>query len=238
MSEQIEDQNLEDKDKPLNNDKFEDLESLPQEEPVKKKRGRTREEMLRMNSESKLTSLKRRELVKRIESLVLLGESKSEIFKKIEVEFGIDKYYYHNHHVEARRNILRQISTNIEDIRNIHVMLYEKIFKYFDESDYSFGKAKALQYKERLLGLHREDTFVEINNENNLEIEISDEQLYDTDQLSDTETNRLKYLKNKLEGDKNKKSKKKKRNKKILTSDQRLVRKYENRVKRRERKEE
>lgn len=174
-----------------------------QEESVQKTEEKYKGNKSISAAEAKLTALERRKLVKDIELHILNGLGRAEILKKIVRELNrvdINEGYVENYLSEARRNILKTISTNIDDIKNVHIAHYEKIYNYFNETDYAFGKTKSLQYKERLLGLHREDTFVEINNENNIELEMTDEDIYDTTKLSTDELKRLEFLKYKLEG--------------------------------------
>jgi hypothetical protein len=175
-------------------------EEIERNEDNKPKRGRSREEMVKMPLQSRLPTIRRRELVKRIETLVLTGVKRSEILQVVKNEFGLDDpIYVTNFITEARRNIIRMTSTSMDEIKDLHVFYYEKIFNYFDSIGYSLGKAKALQYKERLLGHHREDTFIEVNNENNVEIEISNEELYDISVLDPKEKHRIQYLRWKLD---------------------------------------
>jgi hypothetical protein len=84
-----------------------------------------------------------------------------------------------------------KISTlvDVDKVIPIHIELYERIYKEFDELYFVPGKMKAMRLKEGIIGLHKESNKVEIYNE--LNIEIESDPTYDMTKLTKDEQKRL-----------------------------------------------
>ena len=142
--------------------------------------------------ESKLTTLQQRELVKTLEEHILKAIPFSESMRGLSVEYKIHENMVSNYYEVAKKNIITSISKDLPTIIDTHVYFYEQIYKFFEESDNTNGLLKSLSYKEKLLGFHREDIFIEINNTTNIEAEYTEK--FDFTSLSQKQQLRLKDL--------------------------------------------
>lgn len=147
-------------------------------------------------TQSLLTDIQKKEYRKRIIDYLLKGYSNTQIYSILQPETGLTDDYIYNIIRSARDHIKLTISTDLDEIINYHVRMYEEVYKYFDENDYSVGKLKALFYKEKLLGYHVDNQTIEVNNEVN--VEIQKEEDYDLNRLSETEAKRFAQLMKKV----------------------------------------
>lgn len=127
---------------------------------------------------------------------LLNGYSKSQIIKFYVESRDLNNYYVIMRYNEALQEIKIRASVDHEMIFHVHVDMYEQIFQFFEETGNVYGKRKVLYAKEKLLGLHKEDTNLEINNTTNLEIEQEAE--YDLEKLQPEEKTRIKLILEKI----------------------------------------
>lgn len=125
----------------------------------------------------------------RARELILQGYPRSEVSLTLEKEFNITPTTANNYIHRTRQEIVDTISTDIDSIIDVHIEIYENIYKYFTEVNNTQGALKALFQKEKLLGQHREDTSIEVNNYTNTE--IVREEMFDFKKLDSSETKRL-----------------------------------------------
>ena len=142
--------------------------------------------------ESKLTPLQQRELIKTLEEHLLKGIPYSESVRDLSVEYKVHDFMINNYYEVARKNIISSISKDVDTIIEAHVYFYEQIYRFFEEIESTSGMLKALSYKEKLLGFHREDTFIEINN--TINVDVAYETKFDFTSLSLKKQERLKEL--------------------------------------------
>lgn len=134
-----------------------------------------------------------------IEGLIK-GYSKDELVDEVHKDY---KYtYIPEEEIETliRRavNAIKETTlVDLDKIIPIHIERYEWVYKEFDKLRFVAGKIKAMKGKEKLVGMHRENTQVEIHNEVNIEIE--GESLYDTSKLNADERKRLEGYMKKIE---------------------------------------
>lgn len=122
---------------------------------------------------------------------IIAGKPHSEIVKLLMEKYGTDHEETTKAVSEAKQKIQQNTLVDIDKIIPSHVNLYEKIFVEFQELGSLPGKLATMRQKEKILGLHREDTVIEINNELNLEI---GDEVYNRAQLTSTESDRLDQL--------------------------------------------
>lgn len=122
------------------------------------------------------------------------GFSHSELSQLIREEFGkVTDVQVTAALSAATKNIRKNTLLDLDKIIPQHVELYEQIYKELDELYCMQGKLKALRQKEKLLGLLKENSTIDIYNEVNIEIE--QETPYDLGKLDSRETKRLQtYL--------------------------------------------
>lgn len=138
----------------------------------------------------------RREAVKETSSLLMKGES----IKFIQ-DYLVDKYKLSTSYIRecfihsVKKEIARATAQNLSTIIPSHILIYEELYKYFDERNHIGGKMITLKNKEKLLGLHKDKNTIEINNRTTTTIEK--EMLYNEDNLSFDEKQRLNQLINK-----------------------------------------
>jgi len=146
-------------------------------------------------SESKYhdNAIKKIDLENDIIELLLKGLSHSDIVLKLMSEFSFTAEAIDSAYATARKRLHESTLSELDQIIHTHTALYEKIYQYFDELDYLPGKLKAMKQKEALLGLHKEENIVEVNN--TLNVEIEKEPDYDIEKLTIEEQGQLaKYL--------------------------------------------
>lgn len=140
------------------------------------------------------TEHKRRTILKYCE-LILKGESVHTIKNLIKEEFPT---WDHNSIVhlltECRETIAEVTAMNNEKVVQIHVEIYEDIYKRLMDIDSAKTAMMALYQKELLLGKHQEDKEIVVNNQTNVVVQTK----YDYDKLSDQEQERLRILTEKM----------------------------------------
>lgn len=105
------------------------------------------------------------------------------------------------------KDILKQIDSakaHLEEITeldtqkiiSIHLGWYEEMYRYFEEIKHVEGMNKVMKAKERLLGLHKRENKVVINNKNTVNVTRKVE--YDFSRLSEPQKIRLQELMDKM----------------------------------------
>jgi hypothetical protein len=79
---------------------------------------------------------------------------------------------------------------DLDNVIHQHIAYYEKLYEWFNDMKNYTGIRRALQAKERLLGLHSQTNTLTINQENIFQTQRVD----DFSQLSKIEQKRLKEL--------------------------------------------
>lgn len=113
---------------------------------------------------------------------------------------------YHVQDVDEIRTLIRKGLNRIKDETLVdidriipqHVELYEWLYQQYDGLRSVTGKVKAMRAKEKLIGLHKENNYVDIYNEMNIEIEMEGGG-YNLNALSQQEKDRLQVLLQKIE---------------------------------------
>lgn len=126
---------------------------------------------------------------------VLEGNSLKDLEDNLIKDYKINRQQAHTFLVSVKNEIARVTSQQAELIIPFHLDIYEQIFKYFEEVDFIPGKLKSMRFKEKLMGLHKEDRTVEINNKQTVVIEK--EIVYNINRLDQNEQSRLQTLLNK-----------------------------------------
>lgn len=90
--------------------------------------------------------------------------------------------------------IVERTSLSAEEVINLHVIWYERLYKLFKILDHVPGQLAAMRQKEKILGLLKEDNVIKIENEVN--VKVGSEPEYDMNKLTPEERERMeKYLK-------------------------------------------
>lgn len=123
---------------------------------------------------------------------LLTGYTFSKIVKLYKKEQGFDEGYTGNRIVLCQQQIREAANVDSQLLIDLHIQFYEEAWQFFHEHDNQFGKNAAMRAKEKLLGLHKENNTVEINNRTNVELET--EEKYDLTKLSTQEQQVLESL--------------------------------------------
>lgn len=138
----------------------------------------------------------RRQIVTEVTEAILRGDSVREIEVAYAKAYGFTEEYVRTVLIPCtRREIAKTTGQQAQHIVPMHIELYEQIYKFFDEHNQASGKLKAMLYKEKLMGLHKTNNTIEINNKKTTIIEKNF--TYDTNKLSNQEKERLSELLNK-----------------------------------------
>ena len=133
-----------------------------------------------------------RQIDAEITDFLLSGYTTSQINKHFKETQGFDELYTIGRMNVCQANIRLAANVDPQLMIDLHLQLYEEAWQYFNENDNQFGKNKAMLAKEKLLGVHRENNNVEINNTINLEIQVEEE--YDLTKLNEQEYAALQSL--------------------------------------------
>lgn len=138
-----------------------------------------------------LSELKRKQFLVETVDFILSGTRKKDI-----AEYFTNVYQLEENQIDEL--ILAAYKTlsidNIDDVMAMidqHTNLYEYIYKKFFDMGFTAGMLKSLRFKEKLLGLHKENTNIVINNQFNLEVNIDE---YNIEKLNSQEQSRLQLL--------------------------------------------
>ena len=139
-----------------------------------------------------VSTIKQREIINYVIKSILSAEPKSTILDQIKLVFSIEsekvlETLYKSGHDYYDKRVLGKVERM--DVINNHTNLYEEIYKFFNSIDYGQGMNAALLAKEKLLGLHKQENVVELNQRNTVIIE--QENIYDLSKLNDIEKKKL-----------------------------------------------
>lgn len=124
--------------------------------------------------------------------MMLAGNKIIDIREHLVKIWGVKKEQT-NRFLELVKDELASITQqDAEYIIPMHLTMYEEIYQYFNDINFVPGKMKAMRFKEKLMGLHKEDRTVEINNKETTIIEK--EVIYETKKLTQQEQSRLTQL--------------------------------------------
>ena len=133
----------------------------------------------------------RREAILFCSDLILRGEPIKDICTQLGAFYGFDHAQSIAFINETRNVIAESTAENNEKVVEIHMIIYEDIYKRFYSLDNATGQMKVMQQKEKLLNLYQdESTEVVINTQNNINIQSH----YDVDKLNPHQQDRLQQL--------------------------------------------
>lgn len=134
----------------------------------------------------------KRQVVTEVMDRMLGGEGLKDLQDHLISTYGFNRITANTFLLEVKDEAGRIVSQQAEHIIPTHLDIYEEVFRYFDGVDFIPGKLKAMRFKEKLMGLHKEDRTVEINNKQTtiIEKQVS----YDTNKLNQKEQSRLNEL--------------------------------------------
>jgi hypothetical protein len=126
------------------------------------------------------------------------GHKKTTILNKLKSELNLKGLDYEKAYSLGVKYYQERIVTRAElpVIVNEHILLYEQIYEFFNELNSTQLKLKALQAKERLVGLHKSELVINIEEEEEKTIQ---KEGYDFKLLTDKEQQRFEFLLKKLE---------------------------------------
>lgn len=124
---------------------------------------------------------------------LLQGYKYSDIVEYLEITYNLTKKQIQYSIQEGRKQIIELGEFDLETVIVQHIMNYEEATRFFDEIKNYAGKAAAMSGKEKLLKIYEEETNT-IEIENNIDLTIESQQLFNIDKLSEIEKNRLENL--------------------------------------------
>lgn len=143
-----------------------------------------------------ITKEEREKIIEEITEFVLNGYGTYEIVRFINDNYGYNYSNSWNFIREAREYIAIRSKVDLEKLVYTHTHIYQEIIQYFQNTNNTKGMLVGMNRLEKLMGLHKEETNIEINNNTNVEIE--QEAKYDFKKLSSDEENRLNDLMKKI----------------------------------------
>ena len=147
---------------------------------------------------AKKTLVELKEIHNEIIELLLSGYTSSQIVKHFKETQGLSETYTVSRITTAQESIRSAADVDHVLMTDLHLQYYEEAWQFFNEVDNNFGKNKALLAKEKLLGIHRENNNIEINNVVNIEVQV--EEQYEISKLNPIEQSRLQLLLEKSHG--------------------------------------
>ena len=142
---------------------------------------------------SKLKIIERRnEIISRI----LSGEKNKDIITWICTKYKSKYNYAEKLVLLAKESLNEYRSDHVDQMLTLHLLRYEELFKLSNEAGMSSISIKALQGKEKIIGLHKDEAYVKVNNEY---IDTAAVTPYNFDKLSKEENNRLDALIEKMQ---------------------------------------
>lgn len=147
---------------------------------------------------AKLNAVEKHEVYNMVIERLMLGVPRAEIIpiihsmvtEKISEDKAIRLY------MEAKEVLENEIIDDAPHIMDVHIGWYEKLYQRFMDLDFQPGMNKCMKLKEKLIGLHRTDTSIVVNNKNVVNI-VKNVQ-YDISKLSSEQQQRLQLLSAKM----------------------------------------
>jgi len=134
---------------------------------------------------------KKREAILFCSEMILRGESIKHICEELYLYCGLEVSKGIAFISETKDAIAESTAENNEKVVEIHMMIYEDIYRRFHTLENATGKMKVMQQKEKLLNLYQdESTEVVVNTQNNINIQSH----YDVDKLNPHQQDRLQQL--------------------------------------------
>lgn len=134
------------------------------------------------------------EVKQKILSSYLQGKSKTEIFQEVSKDEEITYHQVSNGVNAIEKSIYNLTQDDMNNVINLHLVRYEEIFNIArDRLGLNWLAMEALKFKETLLGLHKSEVNLQVNN-NEVVVETK---MYDFDKLNDKDRKRLEELVNK-----------------------------------------
>lgn len=142
---------------------------------------------------SKLKLIERRnEIVSRI----LSGEKNKDIIKWICAKYKSKYNYAEKLVLQGKESLNEYRSDHVDQMLTLHLLRYEELFKLSSEAGMASISIKALQGKEKIIGLHKDEAYVKVSNEF---IDATAVTPYNFDSLSKKENDRLDALIEKMQ---------------------------------------
>lgn len=151
-----------------------------------------KEKLLGVRDSEDLPLVETFELLQDVKEMILQGFSRSEVLSELneqfpDVEYSKLNYLYNRGLTFYKHNALER--EDLLDLIHLHIFEYEQIYKYFCEVDFLPGKKKALRMKETLLGVHKTEQVIEVNQNNTTIVDTQNE--YDFEKLDKDEKVKL-----------------------------------------------
>jgi len=124
---------------------------------------------------------------------ILQGYRYSEVSEYLTITHNLNVQQAKHFYDTAKVEIYRLGNFDLDMVITQHILYYEEAIRYFDEVGNYSAKASAMNAKEKLLKIF-EDEPPAIEIENNIDLSISSEQLYDIKKLDSKEQERFDEL--------------------------------------------
>jgi hypothetical protein len=134
-------------------------------------------------------------IVKDCVDLILKGYDYSEIVSQLSYQHQLNYNSAYNYIKKAQDEIKSHTAVDIEETIRIHTNKWEKLYKKFLDIGQHKLSIKCLQFKEKINGIHQQQTSLILNQ---FEEEIEERSVYDLNKLSKEESERLRFLLNKI----------------------------------------
>lgn len=141
---------------------------------------------------------RRREVMK----MLVNGSTWEEIRSTISEQYGISRANVQKDMAKVKKKLYEYRDLIMHRVVNLHIIRYEELYKIFKMMDRDDLALSALNYKESLLGFHKPNTSVQVDN-TMIEEEI-EESKYDINKLDEGKQKRLKELAKKCDRRNNK----------------------------------
>ena len=142
---------------------------------------------------SKLKVIERRNIIL---ERVLKGERNKDIIDWICSTYSAKYNYAEKLVLQAKESLNEYRSDHVDQMLTLHLQRYEELFKLSNDIGMNNIAIKALQGKEKIIGLHKDEAYVKVNNEY---IDATIVTPYDFKKLSKQENDRLDTLINKMQ---------------------------------------
>lgn len=143
-------------------------------------------------------SLLTKEHRSRIVDAIMQGQSTSDIIDLVKIysPVPLSEREVKSKINDARMHLSEMAEMGSQKIVAVHLCWYEQMFQYFHEIQHVEGMNRVMKAKERLLGLHRREEKIVINNKNTINVARKVE--YDFSKLSEPQKTRLQELMDKM----------------------------------------
>ena len=115
----------------------------------------------------KSTKLALHERRNEVMTCLLDGWRTNQIVDHFKDEYGISKSQVEKDITWCYQEFKENNSIDVATLVDVHIARYEEMYKKLNEQYDQVNAAKMLQYKEKLLGLHKPDVVINNNTQNN-----------------------------------------------------------------------